>query len=145
MKGYLFLALLVLVVFIYSCEEERPEKQATTSAPPVPALLIFKAEQQIEIWTVAEQIVLDRNIPDAFPIGVYDWQQIQLVNETDSLDITFLLSDKYTVFQNTKAYIFPNDARKNGQFHPCLRCPHSTAAVYSRLWLHLQDFQTPLQ
>lgn len=40
----------------------------------------------------------------------------------------------------TRAFVFPNDTRRGGEFEPCFGCPHYIGEMYSSLELHLKKF-----
>lgn len=127
------LVALFIFLFLMACEADVQESVRQSVA--MPTLLVFHAEQKVEIWKEQEIITIEDVSLDV-PIGMYEWQQRRLINATDTMDLPIA---EWTIEEGV-AYIFPNDARPSGEFHPCLRCPHTTAALYSRLWLHLQDY-----
>ena len=68
---------------------------------------------------------------------------------TDKNDQQSILVNKQTLasLQNaldtnvkTRAFVFPNDTRKGGEFEPCFGCPHYIGELYSSLELHLKKF-----
>jgi hypothetical protein len=131
---------MVLVVLFYQCSSDRTEDGYSPIEDVPDAMLIFQAEQQVEVWMNGQVHTVSTIDLATLPIGVYRWQTNRLMNEKDTIGLKSILTNQEWLTYSGNAFIFPNDARTDGQFHPCFRCPHSTAALYSRLWLHLQDY-----
>lgn len=132
----------LLLIFLLCCACQSEEKASDVELLDLPtSLLIFKVEQRLEIWQdgAIKKYSFNNKIP--LHIGRYEWQNETIFNEKD----TFLLNEvlettiDFDTFSGI-AFIFPNDARSDDNFLPCLRCPHTAAALYSQLWLHLQPY-----
>lgn len=133
--------LLYLFLLCCACQSESDAPIGVQANLPT-SLLIFKAEQQLEIWQNGQIETHNFQSKLPLPIGRYEWQDEKIWNENDTFLLTTLLTTTTTFDTfNGVAFIFPNDARSAENFLPCLRCPHTTAASYSQLWLYLQPYK----
>ena len=77
---------------------------------------------------------------DIFILSIKDKNQNResiVIKESDLEELVHILPEEMKV----RAFVFPNDLRKDGKFDACFGCPHRFAELYSSLELHLNNFQ----
>ena len=162
--SFYFFLLAVLLGCQNEASEKFPKEAFAGNLNSTYHLLVFKKEQNVELWELAEKnkfidsfkIIDFVNLPLGKFAVVHNNQQlnINLKNEfynsknyfvenklkldTKNLGTSFF--EKIKDLQISKIIIFPNDNRKGGTLIPCFACPHWMAEMYAFLNLKKEEY-----